>query len=665
MYSNQFFAALTLLVTLFGDVPHAYAQTWGSPQTPDATGVVGQYTSLAVVNGQPAISYYDNTNFALKYIRATDADGSAWGSPQTLDATGAVGQYTSLAVVNGHPAISYFDITNLDLKYIRATDVDGTVWDSPQTLDATGTVGRYPSLAVVNGQPAISYFDETNQDLKYIRATDADGTVWDSPQTLDAAGFDNSLAVVNGHPAISYYANGDLKYIRATATLTPGVTVALDTAFAAPGDTAKLNVLLDNTGSVSVGGLEVKIYLGDMTKATFTGISDTLMGNTDGFTVMTTVSNDTLKVVVFSGSSAVLEPGEHLIGRLCFYLIDDNANLGMEVPVTLDALEVGDDVGQLLASDSRNGQLQIGIRGDVNLNGGISILDVIQTVRIIVGEDAPPDTGSVAYNIADMDDDGNINIVDVILQVNTILGLAKPLAIGPTTPVVVGLDAVQTLSNGQLVIPVMLEADGVVAGAQATFTFDPTQLKVGTPQIVGDATELTIDSHVVNGTLQVVVYGTTPGTGIAAGQDAVLHIPVTVRDGITGTPSLTLADILMVDPQAQLVSVTMGQTIVTLTKDGATAPTTFALDNARPNPFNPSTRISYDVSQQAHITLVVYNLLGQEVVKLVDQVKVPGRYTAIWSGTNAQGTNVASGIYMYRLTNSAGYSEMKRMLLLK
>ena len=88
----------------------------------------------------------------------------------------------------------------------------------------------------------------------------------------------------------------------------------------------------------------------------------------------------------------------------------------------------------------------------------------------------------------------------------------------------------------------------------------------------------------------------------------------------------------MVDPQAQRVPVTMGETIMTITKDGAQVPTTFALGNAQPNPFNLSTTISYEVSKQGHLTLTVYNLPGHEVVRLVNQVKVPGYYTAVWNG---------------------------------
>ncbi|MDQ3023310.1 MAG: PKD domain-containing protein [bacterium] len=201
---------------------NAEGSAWGAPLTLDSTGFVGYDTSLEVVNGFPAVSYWDPANVELKYVRATDANGGTWGAPQILDSAGSVGSYTSLAVVNDNPAISYWDLTNLDLKYIRAANADGSgAWGVPQTLDSVGNVGYYTSLAVVNGNPAISYLDDTNSDLKYIRATNADGSAWGAPQTLDSAGIVGlytSLAVVNGFPAISYYdgTNSDLKYVRAS-----------------------------------------------------------------------------------------------------------------------------------------------------------------------------------------------------------------------------------------------------------------------------------------------------------------------------------------------------------------------------------------------------------------------------------------------------------------
>jgi len=197
--------------------------SWEIPVTADSAAVVGSFTSLAVVSGYPAISYYaDGSADDLKYVRATDPEGSSWGTVVTIDNTGEVGLYTSLEVVNGRPAISYYDYTNGDLKYVRASDATGSSWDSPFTVDAGGNVGKYTSLALVNGRPAISYYDVTNTNLKYVRASDDTGSAWGAPVSVDSsgnAGKWTSLAVVNDYPAISYQAidsDYDLRYVRAT-----------------------------------------------------------------------------------------------------------------------------------------------------------------------------------------------------------------------------------------------------------------------------------------------------------------------------------------------------------------------------------------------------------------------------------------------------------------
>ncbi len=219
---------------------NAFGSAWNTPVTIDITGNVGEYTSLKEVNGNPAIAYYDVTNGDLKYVRATDVSGTTWGTPIVVESSGDVGAYTCLKIVNGNPAIAYYDVTNGDLKYVRATDVSGTAWGTPIVVESSGDVGTYPSLEVINGNPAIAYRDVTNSDLKYIRATDASGTTWDTPVVLDAAGsLGNhiSLVVADGNPAIAYrdITNQDLKYIRAND---------------ASGTTWNTSLTLDATGNV-------------------------------------------------------------------------------------------------------------------------------------------------------------------------------------------------------------------------------------------------------------------------------------------------------------------------------------------------------------------------------------------------------------------------------
>jgi hypothetical protein len=202
----------------------ASGSAWDTPVIVDTGGDsdVGRFTSLVVINGSPAIGYYDATNGNAKYVRATDTSGVTWGTPVIADdgGTADVGEGTSLAVISGNPALGYRDLTNRRLKYVRATDIDGTAWDVPVVADAGGTndLGAFASLVEVNGNPAISYSDFTNGDLKYVRATDVSGTAWGTPVIVDGVGEGGTLAVVSGNPAIGYYDldNGDLKYVRAS-----------------------------------------------------------------------------------------------------------------------------------------------------------------------------------------------------------------------------------------------------------------------------------------------------------------------------------------------------------------------------------------------------------------------------------------------------------------
>ena len=89
----------------------------------------------------------------------------------------------------------------------------------------------------------------------------------------------------------------------------------------------------------------------------------------------------------------------------------------------------------------------------------------------------------------------------------------------------------------------------------------------------------------------------------------------------------------------------------------------FCLDQNYPNPFNPTTTIEYSLSRATHVTLRIYNLLGQEVRTLVDKVKQPGIYQTKWDGTNDTGLTVVSGVYVYQLHSDSGVQSRKMTLM--
>jgi hypothetical protein len=97
------------------------------------------------------------------------------------------------------------------------------------------------------------------------------------------------------------------------------------------------------------------------------------------------------------------------------------------------------------------------------------------------------------------------------------------------------------------------------------------------------------------------------------------------------------------------------------------APLKFELEQNSPNPFNPTTDIRYQIpegSSPVRITLKIFNLLGQEVRTLVDEMQDPGSYTITWDGEDAMGHAVGSGVYFYRL-QTGDFAAVKRMLLMK
>jgi hypothetical protein len=204
--------------------------SWLAPVTIAAS--ASGFVSLALVNGNPAMSYYGNSA-DLMFVRAGNASGSSWGAPIPVDTVGDVGQFSSLAALpSGNPAMAYYDRTNQNLKFVRATDANGSAWSTPLTVNSSPRdVGQFASLKAISVFPAISYYDATNGDLFYVQANDADGASWPSPILVDGAGdvgrFCTMAQGMSGPPVICYsdYTNGDLKFARRVGTDFQIVTV--------------------------------------------------------------------------------------------------------------------------------------------------------------------------------------------------------------------------------------------------------------------------------------------------------------------------------------------------------------------------------------------------------------------------------------------------------
>ncbi len=99
------------------------------------------------------------------------------------------------------------------------------------------------------------------------------------------------------------------------------------------------------------------------------------------------------------------------------------------------------------------------------------------------------------------------------------------------------------------------------------------------------------------------------------------------------------------------------QTTIGVTSD--IIPDEFTLSQNYPNPFNPSTKIKFNIPQQSRVELKVYNVLGKEVMTLINDVKSAGGYEVEFDASS-----LASGTYFYKI-QAGQFIDVKRMILIK
>lgn len=93
-------------------------------------------------------------------------------------------------------------------------------------------------------------------------------------------------------------------------------------------------------------------------------------------------------------------------------------------------------------------------------------------------------------------------------------------------------------------------------------------------------------------------------------------------------------------------------------------PTSFALKQNKPNPFDTGTVIGFDVPQARRISLTVFDAAGRMVERLTNSEYEPGRHAVVWDGTDTRGTKVASGFYFVRM-RAGDFEAMKKVILLR
>jgi flagellar hook assembly protein FlgD len=96
----------------------------------------------------------------------------------------------------------------------------------------------------------------------------------------------------------------------------------------------------------------------------------------------------------------------------------------------------------------------------------------------------------------------------------------------------------------------------------------------------------------------------------------------------------------------------------------STLPDKFTLHQNCPNPFNPDTEIKFNLPRSSNVTLEIFDITGRKVTTLINKKLSSGPHSVSWNGRDESGTEVSTGIYLYRLSTGE-YSDTRKMLLLK
>ena len=123
----------------------------------------------------------------------------------------------------------------------------------------------------------------------------------------------------------------------------------------------------------------------------------------------------------------------------------------------------------------------------------------------------------------------------------------------------------------------------------------------------------------------------------------------------------TVENVELFWPDSAIVDFTLNPVVES---DNELIPISTELIGNYPNPFNPTTTISYQLPENSEVTLSIYNIKGQKVTTLVNEKLEAGNHSAVWNGRDSNGNQVGSGIYFYKL-RVGNYQKVKKMLLMK
>ncbi len=268
--------------------------------------------------------------------------------------------------------------------------------------------------------------------------------------------------------------------------------------------------------------------------------------------------------------------------------------------------------------------------GDVNEDEMLNIQDLITMVNHILGSSPLMDC---ALEAADINVDGTVNIQDLISLVNAILGSARSAELNGTAKI-------EYLTSGEDMI-IQIKSDIDIAGLQISLIND-SQLDIE----IKDNSHINQESNFVGGMNRYLAYSIFNQPFDSRMTEILVHSGASLE---MDDFQLTVADING-DP-LNLSHSQMGKTY-------QTGPHRFELAELYPNPFNPSTQISFSLPMDDFVKLTAYDVRGNVVDAIFEGAQGVGQHSYTWNAAN-----LPSGVYYIRLQAGELVTSQKALLI--
>jgi len=459
------------------------------------------------------------------------------------------------------------------------------------------------------------------------------------------------------YPLVMFHANVSLMFDcwALRTRFSPGVcTLSVADAWGVPGSSNNpMDIELNNP--MSVGGVEYTLAF-DGTLLSADSATTTSRSSHMAFSYIS--GPDSVKMIMFSMTGDSFSTGTGPIATV-FFSTDASAVAGDSTLVYLKNAVVSDPSANPISVITGDGWFSFrGMKCDINADGALNVLDIVRIVNIIFGR--PPIPSSYELWAADCNDDGAINILDIVCCVNGILGTPGTTGKKGHSSATVDIPEMAVQVEKTNLIPISVDTDVPVAGAQLKLSYDASKLTIGTPKLTKRSAGMTIASDIKDDKLTILVYSET-GKIIPAGSGSIVNIPFTVIEGTKVESRVHFDEFILVESNAQPIRVETPRITLEL---GKPAPKTYALLQNYPNPCYSETDIAYQLPAAGRVVLEIYNISGQLVKTLVDENQEVGYHKAHWDGKDALGKSVSSGIYFYQI-HAGEFTSIKKLVVMR